>query len=85
MSPYIFFVLGLLLLVACAGRAKDRYNIRDTSMAECPSVGSCNPSHKPLCARNSHGSARSFSNPCIMKVVNCKDKTDYARIRKGFC
>ncbi|XP_059485603.1 vasotab [Neocloeon triangulifer] len=53
-------------------------------MVDCPSMTSCNPGHKPLCARNAQGHVRSFNNPCVMRVINCKERTVFALIVAAF-
>ncbi|XP_075223601.1 vasotab-TY2-like [Lycorma delicatula] len=49
----------------------------------CPSF--CTTDYSPLCAKDSLGNVRKFSNSCSMEKNNCNFQTDYEKIHDGEC
>lgn len=55
----------------------------DDGSASCPTI--CPANYQPICAMNSNGERKTFSNECQLNTENCSRKTDFYVVSDGEC
>lgn len=55
----------------------------DDGSVSCPTI--CPANYQPICATNSNGERKTFSNECQLNTENCSRKTDFIVVSDGEC